>query len=228
MVNKSKNNIIGILGTVIIHLSVIIIFLVVKITASSSRIQEPIVIDFAEEEPEKTKEESREEEKQEDKEFWEWYKNQIRSNMAVNVENIQEDISTEKYIEQLQDELNEGREKIEIPELKDDAVFMESPEKKKEKGTEYSTRTNITYNLKNRQKKRIPNPVYLCEGSGDVKVRIHVNQKGSVVGTSIVESTGNECLHQAAMEAAERAYFNTDFNAPSRQEGWILFSFIAQ
>ncbi|MFW5804004.1 MAG: energy transducer TonB [bacterium] len=228
MIKKEEKNIIGLLGTIILHLTIIIVFLIVKITTSSSKIEESILIDFTEEEPENV-EEKEEKKKIEDKEFWEWYKNEIRSNAAVNAEHVREDISTEKYIDEIQDELNEGREPIDIPELDDGEIAMDSPkEKKKESGSKYSVRTNITWELDKRNKKRIANPVYLCEGSGDVKVEIHVNQKGAVVGCSIISSTGNDCLEEAALDAAKKSYFNIDFDASLKQKGWILFSFVAQ
>jgi outer membrane biosynthesis protein TonB len=88
----------------------------------------------------------------------------------------------------------------------------------------------LSYNLDGRKAMRLPIPVYQCRGGGDVTVRIEVDRGGYVVNTAIdtAVSTSNDCLIEAAKRAAKTSRFAANSKAPARQQGHIVYRFIAQ
>lgn len=230
-----SDNINGILGTVIFHLVLVLFFIVVKIGDVRKKHIEYFPIDF-------------EEELQDIEEIIKEIENspveideldeEVRKNIAVNISNkLDEKISTEKYIEQLKEEL--GIENLEqyldrdLPD-RDDITYSEDPVNKDEEETdtdkEYSGPTNVTYFLENRSKKYFPIPVYTCKGGGLVVINIIVNQRGKVVLTSVSDDseTSDRCLTETALKYAARSTFNMDYDAEPRQSGYIMYQFIPQ
>ena len=99
------------------------------------------------------------------------------------------------------------------------------PEKPvKESNNKYSS---SSWSLKDREVQgKIPNPVYTCNGSGKVVVKIEVNQNGYVTDTKIDKkksSTRNECLFDNAMEYARQALFSAA--EIKEQKGVITYYF---
>jgi Ser-tRNA(Ala) deacylase AlaX len=228
----------GILGTVAIHLIIAILFLSVKVTSNANKIKEKqIVIDFTEEDIEVMKQI---EEKK--KELNELLKNQantelqqeMKKNIPVNqAQKEAEEISTEKYMDELKKDYNiDGNKKKPLDDKGDIKVEEEKPEKTDtKKKIEYAGPTTITYHLKNRHSRRIPEPIYLCERGGSVTVDIKVDRDGYVVQANINTAkslTSDECLYSAALKSARNSRFNTDLNADYRQEGTIAYEFMAQ
>ena len=232
-----EENITGILATIVFHLLLFIVFLVIKISASSSFVESEILIDFSESEELFEPEEKRNDEKNEDmKGFEEVYEQMQGRNIAVNVkEQFKEEISTNKYVEQIMDEYDIEDLNPDVP--FDDLLSYEEIKTDKAEDTDinetgtYSGITNILYDVEGRTGKYIHIPVYKCEGGGKVVVDIAVNQKGKVVDAAI-NKTFTEvhglCLNNAAISAAYRSVFNIDFNAPLRQHGTITYIFIPQ
>ena len=70
-------------------------------------------------------------------------------------------------------------------------------------------------------------PAYQCEGGGEVVVGITVNPSGEVVAAKVA-SGGDDCMREAALEAARNSLFNIDDSAPARQSGTITYLFIPQ
>ena len=230
-----NDNINGILGTILFHLVLILFFLLVKVGEVRRKQMEYFPIEFEEElmdieELIKEIESMRAE--------IPVLNEEIRRNIALNVaDKINDQISTEKYIEELKEELGiENLEQYLDRSLPDDENISYSEEQKadedEESGSdeEYSGPTNITYFLENRFKKYLPIPVYTCKGGGLVKVNIVVNQKGKVISTSISQEsdTREQCLLETALKYAVRTKFNTDYNAEQRQNGYIMYQFIPQ
>ncbi len=90
--------------------------------------------------------------------------------------------------------------------------------------------TTISYRLVNRKDLELPNPVYICDGSGKVVISIEVNALGRVIKSSYnraASTTTNECLIDSALEYADQARFNTDASKP-KQLGTITFNFPGQ
>ncbi|WP_344926338.1 energy transducer TonB [Aquimarina addita] len=87
--------------------------------------------------------------------------------------------------------------------------------------------SSSSYSLKGRDVLgQIPNPVYTCNGSGKVVVKIEVNANGYVVDTKIdrkKSTTKNECLFENAAQYARRAQFSSAQLA--EQKGIITYFF---
>ena len=68
---------------------------------------------------------------------------------------------------------------------------------------------------------------YSTPEGGEVVVGITVNPSGEVVAAKVA-SGGDDCMREAALEAARNSLFNIDDSAPARQSGTITYLFIPQ
>jgi hypothetical protein len=239
----------GILGTIIIHLVAGIIFFTVKITGVYTQTVEVKV-----ETPESVKrdlEEVIEQKEQEKAKLLKMEKmadafiaNQKKSNVGVNVsdnnpaaveqdiQDIQKDIEEAKnQIASVQENLDKQEQKLLTSEEKEAPAITKKQEKIQGKLAVYKGPTNIYYDLAGRRDISLYIPVYKCEGYGKVVVQIIVNQAGEVT-SAIVDKTvsdKDECLIDAASDAALRSHFNyDDKKSPLKQKGTITYLFVAQ
>jgi len=235
----------GFLGTVIVHLLAGIIFFFAKLTGMYSQIiqikvETPTTI---KEEKEKNLEELKKAliEKMADA----FIAAQHRTNIGVNIEGKGFQMN-EKDLQQTQEELDAARKQLagiqenldkeekENHKVKDEEVVPKEKKKEKIQGklVVYKGPTNIYFDLSNPVRNQVDLyvPVYKCQGNGQVVVDIIVNQNGSVEDASIdkQKSDFDECLFDAAYDAALRSKFNTDFKAPAKQKGTITYLFVAQ
>jgi hypothetical protein len=228
-------NIYGILGTILFHLALGIVFLSIKISVTKKHIeQNRIIIDFEKEIPDIEKLVKEKEQLALEEKAQEAVERELRKNLAVNVaEDFKNEISTENYLEELSKDYKiESSERGPEKESFGDLQMPEEQDKEAQKNKkQYKGPTNITYDLKGRFDKRLFVPVYLCTGSGKVVVNIKVDRKGNVASATINSNKSNtydDCLYKAAQEAALNTIFNTKYDAPLRQEGIITYQFIAQ
>jgi TonB family protein len=98
-----------------------------------------------------------------------------------------------------------------------------------EDGKAYSGPSVVSYYLDDRIAVYLPVPSYKCFRGGDVTVLIEVNAQGYVVGAEVDKrhSSTDECLHRAAIDAAERARFTTSQKGGT-QKGNIVYRFVSQ
>lgn len=235
-----QENATGILGTIAFHMFLAVIFLIIKISSEKSYLDSIILLDL-----EETSDEEQIEEKMPDPGFDQRladYLDQASSNVPVNLaRNVEEEISTEKYVQDLEQEMNDNRpesweemqERLkELKEMKQEELIVDGEDDAKPQETEaYTGPTNIYYSLENRYHLQLPVPVYKCEGSGLIEVGIVVDQRGRVIHAEVDQQGGslNEiCLAEAAKNAALRTRFNIDYKAATRQAGTITYHFIAQ
>lgn len=232
---------IGIMGTLAFHMIILIVFLLVKIQSFKHVKDLDLVMEFIEvpvEEFLKEESESREE-------FLErLIEKQLRaSNQAVNETKLEEEISTEKYVEdflkQLEEERSEDWKKTneELQKLlnqKDIAVVNEKPAEE-EKAPEFTGPTNISYEFLSEPFKRVsvnlPIPVYKCRGYGKVEVFVEVNRLGNVVSAKadvIDASEDSPCFSEIAEEFALKSVFRGDNSAPADHRAKITYIFISQ
>jgi hypothetical protein len=154
---------------------------------------------------------------------------------------LDEQLSTERFVDEFTDELSSNRseemirnqERLkELEEMEEQAsVVAEGDSSRQIQPFVFNGKTNIFYSLKDRYHLRLPVPVYKCEGSGIVEVHILVDQKGYVLTVQVPdlgESMNDICLADAAKTAALNTRFNTNFKAPLRQEGTITYFFQPQ
>jgi len=89
-----------------------------------------------------------------------------------------------------------------------------------------SRHSSVTFTLKGREKKDIPNPIYTCNGSGKVVVKIEVNKNGYVTEVKIDKrksTTRNECLFDNALAYAQKSLFSSA--EIEEQKGFITYYF---
>lgn len=88
----------------------------------------------------------------------------------------------------------------------------------------------LSYTLQGRRAMSMPIPAYKCENGGDVTVRIVVNPQGYVIEATIdmQHSSSDPALHHEAKNTAMRSRFVASTTAPAKQEGTIVYRFIAQ
>jgi hypothetical protein len=237
-----NENLIGILATIIFHLILVMVFLVFKIASVRNLMDTIITIDFEETE---LQELPIEPVKEKDIEFDQYvadYFASERSNIPVNVAaRLDEQISTDRFVDELTEEMNLNRsdemirseERLrELQEMEsDDNIIAETNTSDEKEPIVFKGKTNIYYSLENRYHIRLPVPVYKCEGFGIVEVQIFVDQKGFVVNAQVPnlgESMNEICLAEAAKTAAMATKFNSNFDAPLRQQGTITYHFQSQ
>lgn len=243
-----RKNIYGLMGTLIFHILLFSFFSIsqIKIKTKVEK-EEAILLDFnmpekAEELPEPLKERLSEQTMASDQSM----KNSQRdvSNRAVNdAPNKNKVASNDRFFDaEYKKDIEEAKKMVadvnkqlskKIPTVKK----YEMPEATTEgqnpdsiKNVVYSGKSNIHYYLENRYHVRLPIPVYLAKGGGEVKVDIQVDRSGRVVKAEIKSSkgSGDPMLSEYAIQAAERTQFNADSKAPAIQRGSITYRFVAQ
>jgi hypothetical protein len=253
-VRKYEGKIVGILGTVIIHLLAAIIFMSFQLQGLKTKQKkiEKFEIEFSAIEEKKTVEKpvtlpptSVENILHDDVEML---------NIARNLSSKSEEkIDAKDYIDKVKEELIEsgklgtdnyldnpgGNEQM----TEDDQFTLENQkdkekEKQEEKANEaekmaanYRGPTRIYYDLQGRNHTYLPIPIYKCQGSGKVVLSIEVNQRGNVENASIIDresTTNDECLIETAVGTALRSRFEPNMNAPKIQKGTLTYIFVAQ
>ncbi len=224
----------GILGTIIFHLVLMLIFLVVKLGDVRKKHLESIQIEFLNE---YTKLEDLIHQKQQQVEMPS-LDDRVAKNIAVNVtEKMHKKIGTDQYVEELKKELGikELNQQLDrnLPEDKSPEFMENKPDKEKETGRKeqsYKGKTNIKVDLPQRTIRHQDVPVYLCEGGGVVIIDIVVDQAGNIVNASYSSNSRSkdDCLIEQAINSSYKFRFNSDLKADPRQKGTITFQFIPQ
>ena len=249
---KYNGKIVGILGTVIIHLVAAIIFMSFQLTTLRTKEKqiEKFEIEFAafEEkkitpkpvEPPPTSVEnilhddiemlniarnlaSKSEEKVDPKEYIDKVKEELIQSGKLGTDNY---LDRQSSGSQMTEDDQFSLEKKEDKETNED----EASESRK-MAANYKGPTRIYYDLQGRNHTYLPIPIYKCQGSGKIVLLIEVNQKGIVENASVIEGEStvkDECLVETATGSALRSRFEPDLNAPRIQKGTLTFIFVAQ
>ena len=237
--SDNKENKAGLYLTIIFHLVVIIVLLAYHIDTAVRR-EESFVLDFS-------KQEEIEQKKKEEV-FKEDISRRIDEMLAAaqvsraEIKNIavdagahlKDDRNTDaeqlyKDAERLANELKKGQNAQE--DAREETVELPSKEQKPdEKKKEYSGPSVVSYNLDGRKASHLKIPAYRCYGCGDVTVIITVDPQGNVVAAKVLDeiSSSDSCLRSFAVRAARLSKFSASSSAPARQNGEILYRFIAQ
>jgi hypothetical protein len=240
MVRFLKENINGVLGTVIFHLLLVILILMTRLSSYEHQPEHSILIEF---DTDVSEEEFREYAEALLAQNLQDPASALTRNIAVNVsenrpvpdqfkEMTPEEVSEleSRINEILNDAANGIMPKSELPEINFDPP-VEEVLQKSDDAEPYTGPTTITYDLPGRNHLRVPVPVYKCPDGGIVEVNIAVDQQGRVVRASIDSEPGNfgeTCNHQMALEAALNSRFSQSINAPGIQSGTITFYFQKQ
>jgi hypothetical protein len=243
---------VGIFGTLIIHLIAGIIFMLFKVGSLKKENHELFTmelqpVEMTEPPKEKVPEErvtTAEKVVQGDKELM---------NIARNLANKSEQkINAQDYIDMVKEEMIKngqlGRDNYideqkrmkedggnnENVSLDQDKLTQKEPEKPKasqQLAANFKGPTRIYYDLAGRTHTYLPIPIYKCEGSGKVSLAIEVAQKGEVISAKVIEgesTTNDPCLIETAVSTALLSRFNPDINSPKAQEGTLTYHFVAQ
>ena len=239
-----RKNLVAILYTLIFHLVVLIILIFVRVEGLKSDHELGIKLEFEE----KTIEEILAEEEVEVPAEWleeVMQQREASSNRAVNLnaENrFNEDISTDDYVQDLLDQIEQARNQQDREKLEELQAILASAdyeppaeETGENEQNEYTGPTTITYEFLEepvqRRKVSLTVPVYRCLGSGFVRVVITVGRDGSVLNAEVkgpIEGEDRVCFAEAAVSAARSSRFRIDINAPEKQQAEITYSFVAQ
>jgi hypothetical protein len=245
-----EGKLIGILGTVIVHLVAGIIFMSFQIKSLRQNRSDKFTVEFASEIEAVAKEKlielpavSVEKILQDDPEMLNIARNLAnRSDQKINADDyidmVKEELiasgklGSDNYIdEQKREAGNESDEKISLERDTARTNVKESQKESQKMAANYKGPTRIYYDLPGRTHSYLPIPIYLCQGSGNVTLGIDVNQKGEVVKAQIISresTTSDPCLIETAVQTALLSRFNSDVNSPKIQSGKLSYLFVAQ
>ena len=232
----------GIYTTVIVHLAVVIVLLLAGLDWSIHQ-EKGFLMDFSQlEEKERLQEEI--ERLEQEAAFKESIAQRLQQEIdaappvrgvAVDRAALKDDRGTDaeqlyKDAQRLQEELARGHE-IQQEEYADpNPVKPAQDEPQKEDAPVYSGPSVVSYYLEGRKASKLPIPAYRCMGAGQVTVLIKVAPNGSVVEARVDESvsSADKCLKEFAVRAAHLSKFSAKADAPARQQGNIVYEFVAQ
>lgn len=245
---RYEGKIVGIIGTIIIHMIVGIIFMSAQLSSIYKEKQSEFLVEF-----------------QSDKEFIEdelvevpvtleeLFKGDDRfTDIIRNIASSKDiEIDKEDYINRVKEEMIEegklgednyiDRQNRILEEMdKGDTAFESGLEDSldltenisaNEMAARYEGPTRVYYNLPGRYHLSLPIPIYKCENAGIIVINITVDPVGEIIDFSyndLESSTSDECLYKAATNAIKRTRFNPDPSAPKKQGGTVTFQFVAQ
>ncbi|MBK9391479.1 MAG: hypothetical protein IPN68_15310 [Bacteroidetes bacterium] len=244
-----EGKLVGILGTVIFHLIVAIIIMSFQLRSLKVQSRDMFEIEFLAEEKTKEDEQLKEIPVTSIEKILQGDEEML--NIARNLANKADPrVNRDDYIDMVKEELiksgklsennyiDEQKKQADKPDenlaFKDESKVKDDQDKateSQEMAANYKGPTRIYYELEGRNHTYLPIPIYKCEGSGKVALRIEVSQKGIVEKTLVIASestTSDQCLIEAAVKAALITRFNSDLKAPKTQTGTLSYQFVAQ
>ena len=251
---KTDGRLVGILGTVIIHLIVgiiIMLFQIRELHIKANLILDLELIDEREIEKRGSNEELRlpgssgttiERALQGDEELLNIARNLTSAaNPTINRDdyiNMVKDelirsgqLGADNYIDQQRRQSSNNNDSY-VPVNVNTAAAREEEKRlsEQEVAANYRGPTRINYHLEGRTHTYIHTPIYRCQGSGTITLRIEVNPRGDVEKATILASVSatDQCLTETAINSAYVSKFNSDINAPKIQTGTLTFQFVAQ
>jgi hypothetical protein len=231
----------GIYTTVIVHLAVVIVLLAAGLDWSLRK-ENSFVLDFsALEEKERLQEEI--EKLEQEAAFKESIAQRLEQELqsttlrgvAVDRGALRDDRGTDaeqlyEDARRLQEELSKGFEVQEEDVADPGAVIPEKKEEKRQEDSVYSGPSVVSYFLEGRKASHLPIPAYRCLGAGQVTVLITVDPAGKVIAAKVDDAVSSKdgCLRSFAIRAARLSRFSAKADAPAKQQGNIVYEFVAQ
>lgn len=242
-----KQNIYGVIATLTFHIIILVVLLSSNLHYGIKSDEEVIVIDFSAEEiklpvPEKEKKQPQETVPQ-PTQTQPSGSSQHASNGPVNDANKSSTHSSDPFFDKeynneiaaakkLVSDVNKNLDR-KIPKIGDIPMPEDNTKGKTReevKQSNFKGKSNIHYFLENRYHARLPIPIYLAEGGGEVIVDIVVGRDGHVISANARQNPqiSDMTILAYAQQAAEKTWFNEDPSAPERQKGTITYKFVAQ
>lgn len=241
-----KQNIYGVIATLIFHIVVLIVLITSSLESAKLTPEEAIVVDLATPEiklPEPEREKGQQVPSSSQPMQSSTAKGQLASNRAVNDASTSKSRSNDPFFDndynkeiaaakKLVNDVNKTLAR-EIPKIGDIPMPVDNTEGKTReevKQSNFKGKSNIHYFLENRFHARLPIPVYLAVGGGEVIVDIVVGRDGHVLSANPRQDPRITDLNilAYAKQAAEKTWFNEDPSAPEKQKGTITYLFVAQ
>jgi len=251
-VKKYNGKIVGILGTVIIHLSAAIIFMSFQLSSLKTKEKqiEKFEIEFAAIEEKKVIEKpvelpptSVENILHDDVEMLNIARNlSSKSDVKIDakeyIDKVKEELiqsgklGTNNYLDQQggNNQMSE-EDRFALDKQEEKKIEEDKANESQKMAANYKGPTRIYYDLQGRNHTYLPIPIYKCQGSGKIVLLIEVNQKGIVENASVIEGEStvkDECLMETAIGSALISRFEPDLNAPKIQKGTLTYIFVAQ
>ena len=236
-----RDNLIGILVTVSVHLAVTLVLLLTVVTPGLRREQTRILFDYSKEDPvEKLEKEIERRKAANDRvermlrEAGVRPESEPLRNVTVNRSALKDDRGTdaeklyrdaERITKQYRDNMNRKSE---------DFAALAAPKPKEKPQQEqtnvYRGPSVLSYSVGDRKGSYLPIPAYKCIGAGEVTVIVTVNAAGDVTDAKIQDGVSSEdrCLRDYALGAAKRSRFSRSKTGTPKEIGNIVYSFIAQ
>lgn len=235
----------GIMGTVIFHLLLAILFLSLQISRMQTHIEMEIAFDAPDKEEVIRQQEEREHREEIRRKTSAEEVERLLRSIAVNENVAQQPASTpdtrvEEYIREALDALPDDNGTAGRYRPRRDARYREdslrhaADRREQEldslRSTFYAGESSVSYNLPGRFARHLPIPVFKCERGGTVTVEILVTPRGTVRKATVLpsRSVADKALHRVATDAAERSRFNEKTDAPALQQGTITYRFVKQ
>lgn len=233
----SRDDRAGIYITVIVHLVVLIVLMAIQLGATLKK-ETSFVLDFTKmEQIEKLQKELELKQAINDRlnEMLAGGYEPIR-NIAVDRSELRDDRHSAEDARELYEEAEKLKQDLQRPaeevQVEHEIIAAPTPSKKEEarKEVKYSGPSVLEYELEGRKASRLPIPAYRCIGAGEVRINITVDKQGTVVGAKVDESSSSSdgCLRSFAVRAARMSKFSMSTTAPDRQQGYIIYQFVAQ
>ncbi len=235
---------VGLFVLLIAYFILMILFVTAKITISTSRNTDALAIDlqllaeleFEREELLKSIERLQKENEPID---WSEVENQISNESSAETERIASEVeqmlndaaerqrTMESNRAAYEQGLAEAQDLIDNPPPLE--PFLESQKEKRGQDIKSGGSVTVSYTLDNpvRHSVKLVVPAYLCEGGGEVSIRIAVNQQGEVISAKVI-SGGDECMQESALASALASRFDINRGAPLKHMGLIIYTFVPQ
>jgi hypothetical protein len=246
---KYEGRLVGILGTVILHLIAGIIFMSFQIRSIQIDNSDEFVVEFMPVEEKDIKERlielpvtTIEKILQGDQEMLNIARNLSNQNEqkidpADYIDKVKEELirsgklGADNYIDEQKKLKKKGDESLALDSDSAKTSMKDKPDESQKMASNYKGPTRIYYDLKGRTHIYLPIPIYLCQGSGKISLSIEVTQNGEVEKAQVIASestTSDPCLIETAVKTALISRFNPDVNSPKIQRGTISYEFVAQ
>ena len=233
-----RDNLIGILVTVSVHLAVILVLFLTVVHPNIERQRQAFMLDFSKQDPVEKLEKEIARQKaanaRVEKMLREAGVREVEPlrNVVVDRSKLKDDRGTDaerlyrdaaRIEKQARENINRKEESITIAEP--------APKQKPEQDEPtYQGPSVLSYSLGERKGSYLPIPAYKCIGAGEVTVIITVNAAGDVTDAKIQDevSSSDKCLRDYALGAARRSRFSRSKTNNPKEIGNIVYSFIAQ
>lgn len=233
-----RDNLIGILVTVSVHLAVILVLLLTVVNPRIERQRQSFMLDFSKQDPiEKLEKEIARQKAANERVERMLREAGVRAeaprNVAVDRSKLKDDRGTDAEKLYRDAARIEKQYKANMNRREEDFSATVSKPKPKEQQKEeptYQGPSVLSYSLGERKGSYLPIPAYKCIGAGEVTVIITVNAEGDVTSAKIQEdvSSPDACLRQYALGAARISRFSRSKTGNPKEIGNIVYSFIAQ